>query len=113
VASGELSKGVSGSYNHRKAVARAHWQISVVSMAEALSRLIPNADCRLILVIRHRQELSFAKTRAGFKIKKIPWGQATCYMERILAGRSFADDKVFTTATHAIAKAFTEKYGSN
>jgi hypothetical protein len=26
VASGELSKGVSGSYNHRKAVARAHWK---------------------------------------------------------------------------------------
>ena len=24
-------------------------------MAEALSRLIPNADCRVILVIRHRQ----------------------------------------------------------
>jgi len=25
-------------------------------MAEALSRLIPNADCRLSLVIRHRQD---------------------------------------------------------
>jgi len=28
---------------------------TALSMAEALSRLIPNADCRLILVIRHRQ----------------------------------------------------------
>jgi hypothetical protein len=26
-------------------------------MAEALSRLIPNTDCRLILIIRHRQVL--------------------------------------------------------
>ena len=28
----------------------------LLSMAEALSRLVPNADCRLILVIRHRQD---------------------------------------------------------
>ena len=28
----------------------------LLSMAEALSRLIPNADCRLSLVIRHRQD---------------------------------------------------------
>ena len=32
----------------------------LLSMAEALSRLIPNADGRLILVIRHRQACDFA-----------------------------------------------------
>ena len=34
-------------------------------MAEALSRLMPNADCRVILVIRHRQS-GFDYTTWGF-----------------------------------------------
>jgi FtsX-like permease family len=33
-------------------------------MAEALSRLIPNTDCRLILVIRHRQVSNIAPCAA-------------------------------------------------
>ena len=39
----------------RASIPITHWQISVaLSMAEALSRLIPNADGRLSLVIRHQ-----------------------------------------------------------
>jgi hypothetical protein len=37
----------------------------VLSMAEALSRLIPNTDCRLILVIRHRQVLTLDHKSVG------------------------------------------------
>ena len=37
----------------------------LLSMAEALSRLIPNADCRVILVIRHRQVSSPCQNQLG------------------------------------------------
>jgi hypothetical protein len=38
----------------------------LLSMAEALSRLIPNADCRVILVIRHRQVEKWHFSAAGW-----------------------------------------------
>src|SRR6516225_2231745 len=39
-----------------------------------------------------RKKVSFAKTRAGFKIKKIRWGQVTCYMNGFPLDGVFADD---------------------
>ena len=43
----------------------------LLSMAVALSRLIPNADCRVILVIRHRQVPAARGTKVSLVLSAI------------------------------------------
>jgi hypothetical protein len=50
-------------------------------MAEALSRLIPNADCSLILVIRHRQRVDLTAAFANANIRRL--GRLLVFLDQL------------------------------